>query len=458
MIRLFMSWLLSLAIIGTASAQYGTERTGYEGDYFSLEGAIELFKDSRTLNQFERRINSRDNWVNNLDLDFDGRTDYVRVEHRRKGNYHAIILQVPLGRREFQDIAVFEIEKTGRREAILQVIGDRDMYGEEIVVEPVEALSYSGDNYGRNSSYGYEDYVNVYHWPLVQHIFGRDYRVYASPYRWNYYPTWWSPWRPYAWNVYRPRTRVYYNTCRVVNIIRVPRVHKFYHPHRSYSQNIVNRTRKVRLERTEKQIHRGNATPRKFGSRTQAYDRKDNVVRKPSPRVSRQDTRRENTGAVRSTPKRKTEVRRPATTTTKESSNRRVYTSPRRSGSAVQNSNTDTRKVTPRRSDTSTKKQTYSAPRKSGSSSVRSNTPRTSSSGTVRSTPRKSTSGTVRSTAPRKSVKRSSPSTSRPSASKKTTTVKRSTATRSSSAVKRSTAPAKKSTTSSSRKSPRRNQ
>lgn len=457
MTRLFMSWLLSLAIIGTASAQYGTERTGYEGDYFSLEGAIELFKDSRTLNQFERRINSRDNWVNNLDLDFDGRTDYVRVEHRRKGNYHAIILQVPLGRREFQDIAVFEIEKTGRREAILQVIGDRDMYGEEIVVEPVEALSYSGDNYGRNSSYGYEDYVNVYYWPLVQHIFGRDYRVYASPYRWNYYPTWWSPWRPYAWNVYRPRTRVYYNTCRVVNIIRVPRVHKFYHPHRSYSQNIVNRTRKVRLERTEKQIHRGNATPRKFGSRTQAYDRKDNVVRKPSPRVSRQDTRRENTGAVRSTPQR-TEVRRPATTTTKESSNRRVYTSPRRSGSAVQKSNTDTRKVTPRRSDTSTKKQTYSAPRKSGSSSVRSNTPRTSSSGTVRSTPRKPTSGTVRSTAPKKSVERSSPRTSRPSVSKKTTTVKRSTATRSSSAVKRSTTSTKKSTTSSTRKSPRRNQ
>ena len=454
-----MSWLLSLAIIGTASAQYGTERTGYEGDYFSLEGAIELFKDSRTLNQFERSINSRDNWVNNLDLDFDGRTDYVRVEHRRKGNYHAIILQVPLGRREFQDIAVFEIEKTGRREAILQVIGDRDMYGEEIIVEPVEALSYSGNSYGRNSSYGYEDYVNVYYWPLVQHIFGRDYRVYASPYRWNYYPTWWSPWRPYAWNVYRPRTRVYYNTCRVVNIIRVPRVHKFYHPHRSYSQNIVNRTKKVRLERTEKQIHRGNATPRKFGSRTQAPNRKDNVVRKQDTRVSRQDTRRENTGVVRSTPQRKTEVRRPATTTTKESSNRRVYTSPRRSGSAVQKSGTDTRKVTPRRSATTTKKQTYTAPRKSSSSSVRSSAPRKSTSSSVRSSaPRKSTSSTVRSSASRKSVERSSPRVTRPSVSKKTTTVKRSTTPRSAPTVKRSTTPAKKATKSNSRKSPRRNQ
>ena len=141
--RILISALFSLMFITATNAQYRTERTGYEGDYFSLEGAIELFKESRSLSQFERKINSKNSYVNNLDLDYDGKIDYIRVEHRRQGDFHAIILQVPIDRRDLQDVAVIEIEKTGRREAVLQIIGDPDLYGEEVVVEPFEGTRYS---------------------------------------------------------------------------------------------------------------------------------------------------------------------------------------------------------------------------------------------------------------------------------------------------------------------------
>jgi len=255
--------------VSTINAQYGTERTGYEGDYFSLEGAVELFKESRSINDFERKINSKENWVNNLDLDYDGRTDYVRVEHRRKGSYHAIILQVPISRREVQDVAVIEIEEVGRRDAILQIIGDRDLYGEEVIVEPVS--SYADSRGNQNSRFASNDYVNVYYWPAVQYILARNYTVYASPYRWNYYPTWWSPWNQYSWNVYYPRLRPYYRHCHIVTVYRVPHVHKFYGNHRSYSTNIARRAKEIRVK-----------NPRALDSRKVAASNRSNTYRNGS--------------------------------------------------------------------------------------------------------------------------------------------------------------------------------
>ncbi|MCB0687154.1 MAG: hypothetical protein KDC53_11530 [Saprospiraceae bacterium] len=246
--RILFSLSMILLFVGVTKAQYQNERTGYDGDFFSLEGAIELFKDSRSLDQFERKLNSRNSYVNNLDLDYDGRTDYVRVEHRRQGNFHAIILQVALDRYDIQDVAVIEIEKTGPRDAVMQIIGDRDLYGEEVVVEPFE-----GTRYSTGGEFVSDNYVNVYYWPIVQSFYRRDYVVYNSPYRWNYYPTWWVTWRPYSWNVYYTRVRPYYRQCRVVTVYRTSHVHHFYQPHRQYSKNIAHRTDKVRVDRSKSQ-------------------------------------------------------------------------------------------------------------------------------------------------------------------------------------------------------------
>ena len=136
--RLIVTSILSLVTLTLTFAQDVYERTGYDGDFFSLDGTIEVFKASRSLSDFERRINSQDAYVNNLDLDNDGRIDYIRVEHRRQGDVHVIILQDWINKYDVQDVAVIEIERLNSREAVLQIIGDRDLYGEELIVEPFE--------------------------------------------------------------------------------------------------------------------------------------------------------------------------------------------------------------------------------------------------------------------------------------------------------------------------------
>ena len=76
--RLNLSLCLIL-FLGTVSASTTIDSTGWPGDHFSLEGALELFKKAESPEQFEKSLNSSDNYVNNLDLNEDGDTDYIRV-------------------------------------------------------------------------------------------------------------------------------------------------------------------------------------------------------------------------------------------------------------------------------------------------------------------------------------------------------------------------------------------
>ncbi len=62
---------------------------------FSLEGALELFKKSSSPEDFEKKINSADSKVNNLDLNGDGYIDYIRVIDRNEGNVHAFLFFRP---------------------------------------------------------------------------------------------------------------------------------------------------------------------------------------------------------------------------------------------------------------------------------------------------------------------------------------------------------------------------
>ena len=70
-------------LIAGGTAVRGQERDAeVPGDYFSLEGALELFKKSSSPEEFERMLNDEDSKVNNLDLNGDGDIDYLRVIDR----------------------------------------------------------------------------------------------------------------------------------------------------------------------------------------------------------------------------------------------------------------------------------------------------------------------------------------------------------------------------------------
>jgi hypothetical protein len=223
------------------------DSTGLPGDHFSLEGAIELFKKSESPEDFEKRLNAENNDVNNLDLNEDGKTDYIRVEGRIDGDAHALVLQALMGENEVQDVAVIEIEKQGAENAILQIVGDESLYGEQIFVEPFEEeKAENGRNKGPQAQCGpVRIVVNVWLWRPVRFMYAPGYRVYVSPWRWGVYPTWWRPWRPYPWGVFHVRARPYRAHCHAVTVHRVHRAHAVYTPHRRHSTTVQTRTTTV---------------------------------------------------------------------------------------------------------------------------------------------------------------------------------------------------------------------
>jgi hypothetical protein len=243
---------LLMITIAKAQSQTAVDSTGLPGDNFSLQGALQLFQNAASVEDFEKAINSEGNHVNNLDLDGNGDIDYVRVVSKMEKDVHAFILQVTVSETESQDIAVIELEKTGNENAVIQIIGDEDIYGEQTIVEPdsgendaasVEYI-YKNHQAGPNTGYNYGKsaiVINVWLWPSVRFVYAPAYRPWISPWRWHHYPGWWSPWRPLAWHVWHPFRVHYHHSFVVCHTHRVMYAHRIYTPFRTTS--VVVRTR-----------------------------------------------------------------------------------------------------------------------------------------------------------------------------------------------------------------------
>ncbi len=243
------------------------EETGFAGDHFSLEGALGLFKAAKSVEDFEKALNKESNKVNNLDLNEDGDIDYIRVVDHMDGDVHAIVLQVPINETESQDIAVIEIEKTGPENAILQIVGDEEVYGESTIVEPFDI---EGDDSGGRGPGDLVTFkrvvVNVWLWPSVRFVYGPRYRVWVSPFAWRVYPRWWRPWRPRSFSTFYVGVRPYRTSFRVVNTHRVVRAHNVYVPRRRTSTTVVRKTTVVRNSRGGTAVRRTTTTTSKAKS------------------------------------------------------------------------------------------------------------------------------------------------------------------------------------------------
>lgn len=221
------------------------ESTGLPGDHFDLQGALDLFQKAESPEDFERLINTEANHVNNLDINGDGEIDYVKVISKNEGNVHVFVLQVPLSENENQDIAVIELEKTKENEAGIQIIGDEDIYGEEIILEPSdtddEQYNYS-DKDGNAEMRTNPTIVNVWMWPSVRYVYTPAYRPWVSTWRWRSYPVWWKPWRPLSWSVWHPfRLRNHTHFYRIGHTHRAIRAHNIYRPGRVTSVSVRTR-------------------------------------------------------------------------------------------------------------------------------------------------------------------------------------------------------------------------
>jgi hypothetical protein len=220
------------------------------GDHFSLEGALELFKKSESPEEFENLLNSPDSKVNNLDLNGDGYTDYIRVIDRQDRNVHVFILQAIVSDSESQDVAVIELEKLANGKAVLQIIGDEDIYGVETIIEPTrEVRTYAG-------TMTTTSVVNVWTWPVVYHVYSPYYVVWNSPWGWYHRPARWNPWRPVVFVHYYEYWRPYRTYYSGYHSHRCSSAQNIYYPHRSKSV-IVRDRHYVQLDRY-RSTHRGN--------------------------------------------------------------------------------------------------------------------------------------------------------------------------------------------------------
>jgi len=245
-----------LVVLGITSAfSQEDNRPENTGDDFSLEGALELFKNSNSLEEFEKNLNQENNQVNNLDLDGDGQTDYINVEDIKENNSHMIVMSTYLDETEKQDIALIAIEKTSEGNAVLQIMGDEDLFPKNTIVEPSSEEKGAVQQLKAESKVAVVDNsapnVNVWAWPSVRYLYAPSYVVWVSPYRWRAYPIWWRPWRPVAHPVfygYGVRYRPHYH---YVSVRRVTAVRSVYYPRRHSSTLVVHNRRGTTV------IHKG---------------------------------------------------------------------------------------------------------------------------------------------------------------------------------------------------------
>lgn len=237
---LILSALFLIGGIKLNAQAEDSDSLGLPGDNLDLYGVLDLFKQSSSIEDFEKKINDPANEVNNLDLNEDQNVDYIRVIDNVDGASHAVVLQVPISASESQDVAVIEIEKTGTEEADLQIVGDEELYGEDYMIEASNEEKSTTEGQWQ----GFRPMVvvvNVYVWPCVRFIYAPAYVVWVSPYRWMYYPAYWKPWHPVMWHVHHAHVMHYHAHYVCVHHCRMVHAHAYYHGHRCASPAVHHR-------------------------------------------------------------------------------------------------------------------------------------------------------------------------------------------------------------------------
>ena len=222
--------VLVLCVSMLTAFSYSYSQTSRDGDDLNLMDVLELFKDSDSMEEFENALNSSDNPVNNLDLNDDGKVDYIQVIDQVEGNVNTLILRVPMNETEFQDVAVIELEKLDDHTSVIQIIGDEDLYGENYIVEPISEVS--------------SEFKNVHAWKSVAYLHGPRYKTWKSPFRYGVYPSGFILRNKLTRANYISRVshhRAYY---RQVNHYRSVKAHAFYTRNRKVSTHYKNRHRK----------------------------------------------------------------------------------------------------------------------------------------------------------------------------------------------------------------------
>jgi len=223
---------------------------GLPGDNLNLYAVMKLFQESQTLEDFERSLNDEKSTINNLDLNNDNQVDYIKVMDNIDGDVHNIVLQVAVGPKENQDVAVFTVQRFNNGQVQIQLTGDEELYGRDYIIEPRidDSLAETPNpGYtGQSVTYYRTTPVEIASWPIVRFVYLPSYTRWHSSWNWGYYPSYWRPWQPFSWHYYYGYhynwNNDYYGHYRQWNHHRYTRWNDYYYKNtRAYSPAVSHR-------------------------------------------------------------------------------------------------------------------------------------------------------------------------------------------------------------------------
>ncbi|MEI8048759.1 MAG: hypothetical protein WCI92_15360 [Bacteroidota bacterium] len=205
-----------------------TTLLGLPGDNLDLYAVLDLFQKSKTIEEFEKSLNEEKTGINNLDLNLDKKVDFIKVDTKQKDESFTFILQVDVTEKETQDVAVILVDRDKNKKVTLQIVGDKDLYGKDYVVEPKPASPASTANPAYTGAQpvttttaaaavtdatkttttsattpATTTVVVVESAPVIQYVYSPVYVPYHPPYHYAYYPPYFVAFTCVAISAYR---------------------------------------------------------------------------------------------------------------------------------------------------------------------------------------------------------------------------------------------------------------
>ncbi|WP_281322944.1 hypothetical protein [Flavobacterium aestivum] len=256
-----------------------TEELGLPGDNLDLYAVLDLFQKSKTIEDFEKSLNDEKTKVNNLDLNDDKKVDFIKVETKKDGDNFTFILRDPISKKETQDVAVIMVTKDKNKKVSMQIIGDKDLYGKDYIIEPnttgkgvTANPGYTGNNPVTVNVPAQTTTVVVEQAPIVQYVYSPAYVPYYPPYYYGYYPPWFGFATVMAVGIYR-HNHYYHHHGGYYGHSNVYINHNSYNNYNNNSRNSSNRVSHNNINSGNRNNNIGNS---RDGNRNSASTRDAN--------------------------------------------------------------------------------------------------------------------------------------------------------------------------------------
>jgi len=230
--------LLSLPVFSQTDKE--PEALGLPGDNLDLYAVLDVFQKSKTIEDFEKSLNQEKSGINNLDLDNDKKIDFIKVVTKKEGESFIFVLQDAISKMETQDVAVILVSKDKNKKLTIQIVGDKELYGKNYIVEPKESKSvtstanpgYTGAQTVAGTIPTTTTVVAVESSPVVVYLYSPVYVPYVPPYYYGYYPPYFHPWAPIYFSMYYHNN--YYHHSYYSNTVVIHNSNNYNHYSSSY--------------------------------------------------------------------------------------------------------------------------------------------------------------------------------------------------------------------------------